>query len=80
MWIVAGTVDADEFSFRCTKLFQGNKYLFRVTAENRVGSGDAAELSEPVIAKLPYGRMCSCCFCVLCFTHADTCTYTLIVR
>lgn len=52
-WIVAGTVS--ERSFRATKLFQGNSYRFRVTAENVVGTGTPAELADTVIAKLPYG-------------------------
>ena len=56
MWVVAGTVDADIEQFKVSKLFQGNRYLFRVTAENKVGCGPAVELSEPAEAKLPYGE------------------------
>ena len=56
MWIVAGTVDPSDFKYRCTKLFTGNSYDFRVLGENRVGPGEPAGLKEPVIAKLPYGK------------------------
>ena len=56
MWMVCGTVAASELSIRVGKLLEGNSYLFRVTAENRVGRGPPTELSEPVVARLPYGR------------------------
>ena len=59
MWTVCGTVAASELSVRVGKLLQGNSYLFRVSAENRVGSGPPTELQEPVVAELPYGA----CFC-----------------
>ena len=55
MWMVCGTVAASELSVRVGKLLQGNSYLFRVSAENRVGPGPPTELSEPVVARLPYG-------------------------
>ena len=56
MWVVSGTVDADVRSYKVTKLFQGNRYLFRVMAENKVGPGPPAQISESVEAKLPYGE------------------------
>ena len=28
----------------------------RVSAENKIGTGDAAKIPEPVTAKLPYGK------------------------
>ena len=55
MWMVCGTVPASELTVRVGKLLQGNSYLFRISAENRVGPGPPAQLSEPVVAKLPYG-------------------------
>lgn len=56
MWVVAGTVDVSETTFKASNLFQGNGYLFRVAAENRVGTGESVETEKPIIAKLPYGK------------------------
>ena len=56
-WMVCGTVGAEDHAFRVIKLFQGNAYQFRVSAENRVGVGTPIETTEPVIAQLPYGRI-----------------------
>jgi len=55
MWMVCGTVAASELSVRVGKLLQGNSYLFRVFAENRVGRGPPTELEEPVVPRLPFG-------------------------
>ena len=55
-WVVAGTVEASVLSYKVTKLFQGNAYLLRVAAENRVGMSLPIELDHPVIAKLPFGE------------------------
>ena len=55
-WMVCGTVSANECFFRASKLFQGNAYQFRVSAENRVGTGPPAEMQEAVVAQLPFGR------------------------
>ena len=55
MWMVCGTVPAGELSVRVGKLLQGNSYLFRVSAENRVGPGPPSEMPEPVVARLPFG-------------------------
>ena len=57
MWMVCGTVPASELSIRVGKLLQGNSYLFRVSAENRVGPGPPTELTEPVTARLPFGML-----------------------
>ena len=56
MFVIAGTIDASESQYKVTKLFQGNAYQFRVSAENRVGPGPPAEIVEPTVAKLPYGK------------------------
>ena len=55
MWMVCGTVAASELSVRVGKLLQGNSYLFRLSAENRVGTGPPTELPQPVVARLPFG-------------------------
>jgi len=60
MWMVCGTVSASELSIRVGKLLQGNSYLFRVSAENRVGPGPHTELPEPIVARLPYGTSAQC--------------------
>lgn len=54
-WFSAGTVDGRTTKFRCTKLLEGTEYLFRVSAENKIGMGEGAEISEAITAKLPYG-------------------------
>ena len=46
----------DEYlPFQVTKLFQGNSYLIRVTAENRVGTSSPIMTKQAITAKLPYG-------------------------
>jgi len=60
MWMACGTVPASQLTTRVDKLLQGNSYLFRVSAENRVGPGPPTELQEPVVAKLPYGTSARC--------------------
>lgn len=54
-WIQAATVDGATTKHVIGKLVEGNEYMFRVVAENKIGTGPPAELSQPVTAKLPYG-------------------------
>ena len=54
-WVQAATVDGATTKVVVGKLVEGNEYLFRVVAENKIGTGPPAELSQPVTAKLPYG-------------------------
>lgn len=42
-------------SFPITKLIEGKEYIFRVTAENKFGSGPPC-VSEPVVAKNQFGK------------------------
>ena len=56
MWSQAAKVDKDTFTVKVTNLFEGQNYLFRVAAENQSGRGSYAELTEPVTARLPFGR------------------------
>lgn len=37
------------------RLVEGNEYIFRVKAENKLGISEALE-STPMIAKSPYGK------------------------
>jgi len=54
-WVQTGSVDGATTKHQVGKLIEGNEYLFRVVAENKIGTGPPAELSQPVTAKLPYG-------------------------
>ncbi len=42
--------------FRVPRLVAGNEYVFQVSAENDVGVGEAAELSQGVEAKSAFGK------------------------
>ena len=54
-WFTAGNVDGSTLTYKVTKLFEGSDYLFRVSAENKIGVSDPTDTKEPVTAKLPYG-------------------------
>lgn len=48
---VSSTQNTD---FKVSRLIEGSQYVFRVSAENAVGVGDPAELSQGITAKSPY--------------------------
>jgi titin len=54
-WFTAGNVDGSTLTYKVSKLFEGSDYLFRVSAENKIGVSDPTDTKEPVTAKLPYG-------------------------
>ena len=54
IWTTAGTVGPDQTSYTVNKLMEGSDYLFRVAAENQLGTGDFVELREPITVELPY--------------------------
>ena len=55
-WVTAGEVDSSTRSFKVGKLFEGTDYVFRVSAQNKIGYGEPVELSQAITAKLPYGE------------------------
>lgn len=42
--------------FTVEPLITGEKYVFRVAAENEVGVGEFVELSQGVVAKIQHGE------------------------
>jgi len=58
MWVECATVAPNKLSVRVRHLLQGNSYLFRVSAKNRVGAGPPTALQQPVVTQLPYGTLC----------------------
>ena len=54
MWQNVGQSAGTEFTV--PRLVEGNQYVFRVSAENECGLGEAAELSDVVTAKSQYGK------------------------
>ena len=53
-WMGAGIANPDKTEFTVTRLFEGAEYVFRVGAENVVGTSDYVDLGRPVTAKLPF--------------------------
>lgn len=47
-WATVGRVDDSTHSYRITRLLPGNRYNFRVSAENSVGLGSALETIEAI--------------------------------
>ena len=58
-WTGAGMAQAGREEFTVTRLFEGAEYLFRIAAENAVGTSEFVELSKAVTAKHPF---CECFF------------------
>ena len=46
----------EELTMIVPKLLQGNKYLFRVCAQNQYGVSEPVEITEPITAKNPFGK------------------------
>jgi len=56
MWQSVGTVGPDVTELEASGLFEGNQYVFRITAENAVGAGEPVELKDTVIPKSQFGK------------------------
>lgn len=55
-FVSAGYVDGSNLSCRVTRLHEGCEYLFRVSAENRIGLSQPVTTDQPVLVKLPFGE------------------------
>ena len=55
-WVRVNKELVKETSLTDTGLTERSEYMFRVTAENRVGPGPASEPSDVKMAKPPYGK------------------------
>jgi len=53
-YIPVGTTSDTGYEFRVIRLVAGNEYVLRVSAENEVGVGEPAELSQGITAKSPF--------------------------
>ncbi len=52
----AGNTDAATRTLKVTKLIEGHDYNFRVYAENEIGQSDPCASTEPIKARLPFGK------------------------
>jgi len=55
-WTQVEKVPGTALTCDVPKLLEGNEYFFRVSAENKVGRGDAVEMESPVKAKSMFGK------------------------
>ena len=55
-WVKAHRSVIKDTTYRVEDLTAKKEYKFRVSAENKAGTGPASNPSESVVAKLPYGK------------------------
>ena len=53
-WNELTTTSANTLSYLSTKLVQGTRYSYRISAENKYGRSDPVEINEPVEAKYQF--------------------------
>ena len=58
-YIPVGTTSPDTTQFRVIRLVAGSEYVLQVSAENEVGVGEPAELSQGITAKSPFSESSS---------------------
>ena len=55
MYYHIGKTDADKTQIKITGLREDTEYLFRVVAENKVGTSPALETQQPIVPKRKLG-------------------------
>jgi len=55
-WIKISKELVKTLTYTATELVEDNEYIFRVTAENKVGAGPPSEPTKPVAAKDPWRK------------------------
>ena len=63
-WVRTKKTDGKTLSHRVDDLIANHEYKFRVTAENKAGTGLPSEESDSFIAKLPFGKILFLINCV----------------
>ena len=56
MWQNVGTVGPDVLELEAIGLFEGNQYVFRISAENAIGVGEPVELTDTNVPKSQLGE------------------------
>ena len=54
--LLLGTTDSSTRKLKVTKLIEGHDYNFKVFAENEIGESDPCANTEPIKARLPFGK------------------------
>ena len=55
-WLRITKASIPDTCYEVKELIEDTEYVFRITAENKVGEGPAGPKSEPVVAKNPWGE------------------------
>ena len=55
-WVKTSSDAITELTFRVTGLTKGSKYEFRVSAQNKAGTGKPSTPTDATEAKPPYGK------------------------